>query len=565
MKFSKILHSFLLLTISFAAHAQIADKILFNATVYTVNPTQPSAEAVAIKGDKIIFVGSNADVKKYTDSKTEKIDCGGQFLMPGLIEGHGHIHGMGASLIDLNLMKAKNWEEIIAMVATAAKKAKPGDWIIGRGWHQEKWDHAPKKNHLGYPYQDDIDLVTPNNPIILTHASGHSAYINAKAMELAGIKDNTVSPEGGAVVKDKNGKFVGVLEERAQGLVYQAYNNWNNKRPLNEQKSRWAESIRLAENECLRYGITSFQDAGSSFQQVAWMKELANNNKLQIRHWLMVREGIQTLEKNSKVFPIENEGNGHLTVKAVKVSLDGALGSYGAWMLEAYSDRNDFYGQNTFSIDELKKIAAFSWKNNLQLCVHAIGDRANREVLDIYTNQITSSQPKDHRWRVEHAQNVNPADIPRFATSKIIASMQGIHCTSDAPYVAKRLGENRASTEAYRWRDFINAGVLVNNGTDVPVENIDPFQNFYASVTRKLTDGSSFYAEQKMTREEAVYSYTLANAIASFSDKQKGSIEVGKWADLILLDKNILLCKEDEILEINVKKVFVAGKMVKND
>jgi predicted amidohydrolase YtcJ len=564
MKFSKILLSCFLLIISFSAQAQIADKILFNATIYTVNPKQPYAEALGIKGNKIIFVGSNSEVKKYSDSKTEKIDCKGQFMMPGLIEGHGHIHGMGASLIDLNLMKAKNWGEIIAMVSAAAKKAKPGDWIIGRGWHQEKWDQVPAKNHLGYPYHDEIDKVTPKNPIMLTHASGHSAYINAKAMELAGIKDNTPSPEGGAVVKDKNGIFVGVLEERAQGLVYQAYNNWKNKRTLEEQKSLWAESIRLAENECLRYGITSFQDAGSSFEQVAWMKELAENNKLQIRHWLMVREGIQSLEKNSKVFPIENSGNGHLTVKAIKVSLDGALGSYGAWMLEPYTDRNDFYGQNTFSVDELKKIASFSWKNNLQLCVHAIGDRANREVIDIYTNEIQKNKPKDHRWRVEHAQNVNPADIPRFAKSNIIASMQGIHCTSDAPYVVKRLGEQRASAEAYMWRDFIKAGVLVNNGTDVPVENIDPFANFYSSVTRKLADGSSFYEGQKMTREEAIYSYTLANAIASFSEKEKGSIEVGKWADIIILDKNILLCQEDEILKINVKKVFVGGKSVKN-
>lgn len=565
MKFLKNLLSCLLLIIAFSTQAQVADKILFNATIYTVNPKQPYAEAVAIRGDKIIFVGSNAEVKKYSDSKTEKIDCGGQFLMPGLIEGHGHIHGMGASLIDLNLMKAKNWEEIIAMVAAAAKKAKPGDWIIGRGWHQEKWDQVPTKNHLGYPYHEEIDQVTLNNPIMLTHASGHSAYINAKAMQLAGITDNTVSPEGGAVVKDKNGKFVGVLEERAQGLVYKAYNEWSSKRSLEERKSRWAESIRLAENECLRYGITSFQDAGSSFEQVAWMKELADNSKLQIRHWLMVREGIQSLERNSKVFPIENEGNGHLTVKAVKVSLDGALGSYGAWMLESYSDRNDFFGQNTFSIDELKKIAAFSWKNNLQLCVHAIGDRANREVIDIYGNQIANNKSKDHRWRIEHAQNVNPADIPRFAKFSIIASMQGIHCTSDAPYVVKRLGEQRASTEAYMWRDFIKAGVLVNNGTDVPVENIDPFANFYSSVTRKLADGSSFYEGQKMTREEAVYSYTLANAIASFSEKEKGSIEVGKLADLIILDKNIILCKEEDISKIKVKTVFLGGKVVKND
>lgn len=544
--------------------AQNADKILFNAVVYTVNPNQPYAEAVVVKGDKIIFVGSNDTAKKMADDKTELIDCEGQFLMPGLIEGHGHIHGMGASLINLNLMKAKNWEEIVAMVGAVAKKSKPGDWIIGRGWHQEKWDHAPDKNHLGYPYHDDIDKVTKNNPIMLTHASGHSAYINAAAMKLAGITDNAVSPQGGDIVKDKSGKFVGVLEEKAQSLVFKAYNDWNRKRPTKELKDEWAMSIRLAENECLRNGITSFQDAGSSFEQVSWMKKLAEEDKLQIRHWLMVREGIDALNKNKDLLPIKNAGKGFLTVQAIKVSLDGALGSYGAWLLDSYSDRKEFYGQNTFSMDELKKIAAFSWKQDLQLCVHAIGDRANRELVTIYAAQIALNKSKDHRWRIEHAQHVNPAEIPRFKEWNIIASMQGIHCTSDAPYVVKRLGEERAEAGAYMWRSFIKNGVLVNNGTDVPVEDIDPFANFYASVTRKTKNGTAFYPEQRMTREEAIYSYTMANAIASFSEKEKGSIEVGKWADLIVLNHNLLLCGEEDIPNTFVKKVLVGGKTVKN-
>jgi predicted amidohydrolase YtcJ len=561
----KLFFSFVLLFTGIVfAQAQNADKILFNAVVYTVNPKQPYAEAVVVKGDKIMFVGSNDNAKEMADGKTEMIDCKGQFLMPGLIEGHGHIHGMGASLINLNLMKAKNWEEIVAMVGAAAKKAKPGDWIIGRGWHQEKWDHAPSKNHLGYPYHEDIDKVTPSNPIMLTHASGHSAYINAAAMKLAGITDKTVSPQGGDIVKDKSGKFVGVLEEKAQSFVYKAYNDWNSKRPKNEIKDEWAMSIRLAENECLRNGVTSFQDAGSSFEQVSWMKELAEENKLQIRHWLMVREGINALNKNKDLLPIKNAGKGFLTVQAIKVSLDGALGSYGAWLLDSYADRKDFYGQNTFSIDELKKIAAFSWEQDLQLCVHAIGDRANKELVDIYAAQIASNKSKDHRWRIEHAQHVNPTEIPRFKEWSIIASMQGIHCTSDAPYVIKRLGEERAETGAYMWRSFLNNGVLVNNGTDVPVEDIDPFANFYASVTRKTKAGTLFYPEQKMTREEAIYSYTMANAIASFSEKEKGSIEVGKWADLIVLDKNIITCIEADIANIRVLKVIVGGKTAVN-
>ncbi len=541
--------------------AQKASLVIQNAKVYTVNKNQPSAEAVAILDDKIVFVGSNVDVKKYIGTGTEVIDAQGKFLMPGIIEGHGHIHGMGASLININLMKVKNWEEIVSLVADAVKKAKPGDWIIGRGWHQEKWDHAPAKNYLGYPYHEELDAVSPDNPVILTHASGHSVYVNAKALQLSGITEKTANPTGGDIVKDKSGKMVGVLEERAQTLVYPSYMAWMQKRPLEDRKSDWRKSIKLAEAECLRNGVTSFVDAGSSFQEVDWMQEMAKEGKMDIRHWVMVREGIKNLSANAAKFPIMNEGDNHLTVNAVKVSLDGALGSYGAWLLEPYSDRPDTYGQNTFSMDELRQVAKLCWDKNLQLCVHAIGDRANRETVNIFSEQITRNKTKDHRWRVEHAQHVNPAEIPRFKEWNIIASMQGIHCTSDAPFVPKRLGDQRAATGAYMWRAFMDAGVLINNGTDVPVEDIDPFANIYASVTRKLKDGTTFYPAQKMTREEALYSYTLANAIAVFEEKQKGSVEAGKLGDLVLVNNNLLTCPEEDIKNTKVIMTIVGGKV----
>jgi len=538
-----------------------ADLVLHHAQVYTVNKQQPMAAAVAVKDGKIIFVGSNEDVEKYKGDKTEVIDARGQFVMPGFIEGHGHIHGLGASLINLNLMHVKNWDEIVAMVADAVKKAKPGDWIIGRGWHQEKWNPAPAKNYLGYPYHEELDKVSPDNPVMLSHASGHSSYVNAKAMELASINAGTKNPEGGEIVKDKNGVIVGVLAETAQGLVGKAYRDWVNQQSETVQKANWAQSIQLAEEECLKKGVTSFQDAGSSFEQVAWMKELAEQGKLNIRHWLMVRESNASLRAHASVFPIINEGNGHLTVKAVKVSLDGALGSYGAWLLEPYTDRPGWVGENTFNLDSLKAIAAFCWDNNLQLCVHAIGDRANREVINIYAAQIEKNKNKDHRWRVEHAQHVNPAEIPRFAQWKVIASMQGIHCTSDAPFVPKRLGDQRSKEGAYVWQSFLKAGVLVNNGTDVPVEDVDPIANFYASVTRKLKDGTEFYPAQKMTREEAIYSYTMANAIAAFEENQKGSLEVGKYADIVVLSNNLLTCSDEDILKTNVVMTIVGGKV----
>ena len=538
-----------------------ADLVLKNARVYTVNKNQPNAEAVAIKDGKIIIVGTNAVIKKYIGKNTEVIDCKGQFVMPGFIEGHGHIHGLGASLMSLNLMQVKNWDEIVALVADAVKKAKPGDWIIGRGWHQEKWDRAPAKNYLGYPYHEELDKVSPNNPVMLTHASGHSVYVNAKALAFSGINASTLNPSGGDIVKDKSGAIVGVLEETAQQLAGRAYGMWVNQQSESSRKAQWVESIRLAEEECLRKGVSSFQDAGSSFQQVKWMQELAQQNKLNIRHWLMVRDGNLSLRRNSSLFPIMNEGNRFLTVKSVKVSLDGALGSYGAWLLEPYSDRAGWMGQNTFNIDSLRAIAEFCWNNNLQLCVHAIGDRANRETINVFAEQIKNDKNKDHRWRIEHAQHVNPADIPRFKEWNIIASMQSVHCTSDAPFVPKRLGDKRAAEGAYMWKAFLNEGVLVTNGTDVPVEDVDPLTCYYAAVTRKTKSGEAFYPAQCMTREEAIYSYTMANALAAFEDKEKGSLEPGKLADIVMLSNNLITCKEEEIKKTKVRLTIVGGKV----
>jgi len=554
----------LIVVFIFSCHNQaqdMADLVLNNAQVYTVNKGQPNAEAVAVKDGQIIFVGSNEEAKKFTGSKTEVIDCKGQFVMPGFIEGHGHIHGLGASLINLNLMHVKNWDEIVQMVAEAVKKAKPGDWIVGRGWHQEKWIPAPAKNYLGYPYHEELDKVSPNNPVMLGHASGHSVYVNAKAMELAGVTSSTPNPSGGEIVKDKNGVIVGVLAETAQGLIGKAYRDWVNQQSEEVQKAKWAESIRLAEEDCLKKGVTSFEDAGSSFQQVQWMKELADQGKLNIRHWLMVRENNAALRANAKVFPVINKGNGFLTVKAVKVSLDGALGSYGAWLLEPYTDRPGWTGENTFNIDSLKAIADFCWNNNLQLCVHAIGDRANREVINIYAGQIVKDKNKDHRWRVEHAQHVNPAEIPRFKEWNVIAAMQGIHCTSDAPFVPKRLGDKRSEEGAYVWQSFLKAGVVVTNGTDVPVEDVDPIPCYYASVTRKLKDATEFYPVQKMTREQAIYSYTMANAYAAFQEKEKGSLEVGKLADIVVLSNNLITCNDDDIQKTKVVMTIVGGKV----
>lgn len=538
-----------------------AQLVLYNAEVYTVDSSLPSAEAIACQDGRIVFVGSTADAKKYIGSKTEAIDCQGQFIMPGIMEGHGHIHNLGDFLRDLNLMQAASWNEIVDSVRAAAAKAQPGEWIIGRGWHQEKWTTAPVPAHLGYPYHDLLSKASPDNPVILTHASGHSVFVNEKAMQLAGITAQTPNPTGGDIVKDKNGKVLGVLEETAMGLVRKVYAAHIMQQTEEQRRLHWYKGIELAEQDCLQKGITSFADAGSSFEQVKWMRSLAEEGKLQLRHWVMVRETPGNLIANASLFPIHAAGNGHFSFNAIKVSLDGALGSYGAWLLQPYTDRAGFTGQNTFNMDSLRAIAQFAWDNHIQLCVHAIGDKANRETINIFAEQITRDSLRNHRWRVEHAQHVHPLEIPRFKQYNIIASMQGIHCTSDAPFVIRRLGPERAESGAYMWKAFLDAGVLVNNGTDVPVEDADPIPNFYASVTRKLKDGAAFFPRQKMSREQAIYSYTMANAIAQFQEKDLGSLTVGKYADITMLSKNWLTCSDDDILQTKVKLTVVGGKV----
>ena len=546
-----------------SSKAQVKDNssitILYNAKVYTVNKSQPWAEALVVKNGKILFVGSNKEAFRYSSNKTDRVDCHGNFLMPGFIEGHGHLHGLGAYLNQLRLKEVKSWEEIVAQVAAAAKNTPKGQWIIGRGWHQEKWNHPPTKNYLGYPYHEELDRVSPYNPVILYHASGHGAYVNAKAMELMNLSQQTKDPVGGSIVRDAAGEIVGMLEESAQQLAMNAYQQWRNRLSETALKADYAHNVKTAEEECLRRGITSFQDAGIPVKQAEWMQEFGKQNKFKIRHYTMVKSSYHDLLQATKMFPVLNNAHNFLTINAVKVSLDGALGSYGAWLLESYTDRENWTGLNTFELDSLKSIASWCWKNNVQLCVHAIGDKANRETLNIFENEIKKDPTKEHRWRVEHAQHIHPSEIPRFAQNKVIASMQSVHCTSDAPYVIKRLGEERASNGAYRWRDFMNAGVVVTNGTDAPVEDVDPLPCLYAAVTRKPANHEAFYANQIMTREEALYSYTMANAFAAFQEKEKGSIEIGKFADLVLLDKNLSTCSEDEILQTKVISTWVGG------
>ncbi len=541
-----------------------ADIIYTNGNVWTVDQTNERVSAVAILDGKIIAAGSDQEMNAFRSEQTTLFDLEGKFMMPGFIEGHGHFLGFGNSLLKLNFLDSKSWDEIVEMVAKAAKDLPEGTWIEGRGWHQEKWTSGELvKNVLGYPYHDELSALTPNHPVILRHASGHALFANKAAMDIAGVDVETISPIGGEIVRDANGVAIGVFEERAMGIIGNAFQEYKSGFSDKELKDDWLRAIEQAEQGCLENGVTSFHDAGTYFYDMEGFVERANAGEMRVRLYSMLRHSAEEMAPILDEYPMIGLGNDFFTCRAIKTEVDGALGAFGAWLLKPYNDKDGFHGQNTTSIDEVRAIAGLAEKHGMQLCVHAIGDRANKEVINIMEGSISKNPESDFRWRIEHAQHLDTADIPRFRDLGIIASMQGIHCTSDAPFVESRLGMERAKYGAYPWRSLLDNGVVIANGTDVPVEKIDPLACFYASVTRKRSDtGFEFYPEQSMSREEAVYSYTLGNAFAAFEENIKGSIEPGKYADFVVLSNDLITCQEEEILNTKVLYTIINGEVV---
>ena len=545
-----------------AAFAQPADLVLRNGKIVTMNASTPAAQALAVRGDKIAALGSDRDAQRWIGPRTKVIDLHGMLAIPGFIEGHGHFTGVGEFRMGLDLREARTWDDIVAQVGRAAKEAKPGEWIVGRGWHQSKWDHAPEPNVEGFPLHASLDSVSPNNPVLLTHASGHAAFVNGKAMEAAGIARDTGNPPGGEVLKDPRGNPTGLLRERAQQLVGGAHAAWEARRTPEERAAERRRAIDLAIDESLSKGITTFEDAGSPFSTVDALKRMAGNHELRMRIWMMLRTSNEELAPKLDQYRMLGAGDNFLTVRAIKRQMDGALGSRGAWLLEPYTDKPDSTGLNTDDPADIRKTAELAIQHGFQLCVHAIGDRANRETLDIFEQTFRAHPDKrDLRWRIEHAQHLSAADIPRFGQLGVIAAMQGVHATSDAPYVLLRLGPQRAEEGAYVWQKLMKSGAIVGNGTDAPVEDVSPLASFYASVSRKLKDGSVFYPDQRMSREEALRSYTWNNAYAAFEEKLKGSLEPGKLADITVLSRDIMTIPEDGILSTDVVYTIVGGKV----
>ena len=540
-----------------------ADLVLKNGKIVTLDDSISEAQAIAISGYSITAVGSDEEIQKYIGDNTEVIDLNGRLVVPGFIEGHGHYMGLGNSKMILDLTKVKNWDEIVAMVGEAAKKAQPGEWITGRGWHQEKWDKVPQPNVDGVPLHRELSNISPNNPVNLTHASGHASFANAKAMEIANITKDTSNPPGGEIVKDNLGNPTGLLRETAQRMVGAARTASLENRSKEEVEAEARQKIELAGHEALSKGITTFHDAGASFAEIDRFKAFAERGELPIRLYVMVRrESNETMAEKLASYRTIPKDNDFLSVRSIKRQIDGALGSHGAWLLEPYIDLTSSTGLVLETVEDITRTAEIAFENGFQVNTHAIGDRANREVLDIYEKTFKMDPNKtDLRWRIEHSQHIHPDDVPRFFQLGVIASMQGVHCTSDAPWVPKRLGDERSKSNSYVWRTLMDAGVVVTNGTDVPVEDIDPLASFYASVSRMMPDGTRFYPDQRMTREEALRSYTINNAYAAFEEHLKGSLTKGKLADIVVLSKDIMTIPEEEILNTKVDYTILGGEV----
>ena len=532
-----------------------ADLVLMGGRIVTMDDSYPEATALAARDGLLLAVGTDREVDNFIGESTEVIDLGGALAVPGLIEGHAHFLSLGRAQMQLDLNGVADFDEIVAMVETAVAEAEPGQWILGRGWHQETWASTPEPTVSGLPYHDKLSAVSPDNPVFLGHASGHAAMVNALALEIAGIDRRTPDPPGGEIVRDGRGRAIGILRETADSLVGSLID-----REWDEATVR--RMVELASQKSLAHGITSFQDAGSSFRLIELLAEMAEAGELDLRLWIMLGENNESLATGLPGYEVYRRGGGYLTVGGIKRYADGALGAHGAWLLEPYSDLPESVGLNVMPLEELREAAQLAAEHELQLCIHAIGDKANRVTLDIFEEVITArADGHQLRWRIEHAQHLDPDDIPRFAELGVIAAMQPIHCTSDGPWVPARLGEDRARTGAYVWRDLIDSGAVIAAGTDAPVEPVDTMPDYHAAVTRLMKNGEYFYPEQSMTRMEALRARTLDAAFAAFEEDVKGTLEPGKYADITVLSKDILQIPAEEIPDTHVLYTIVGGKV----
>ena len=546
---------FSILLTALVTPTSLAASLLISGTIYTADDAQNVVEAVVIKDGRFTYVGDLVTAQSEVEAGHRHIALGQATAYPGFIESHGHLSSLGEAITNLDLNGVDSYQTIVGMVADAAAKASPGQVIKGRGWHQSKWSKQPSVIIDGFPTHRSLSEVSPNNPVFLGHANGHTALINQAAMDVLNLNYNTPTPDGGVIVKDGKGDPTGILHENAIDLAYALT-------ALSKESSMAA--ILAAQAHAFQWGITNFHDAGASSTDIDAQVTLDESKQLKLRVYTMVSAQDEALTDYwLDRPPLIADNESRLTIRSFKAVMDGALGSRTAWLHQPYTDDPGTSGVQTFDEDRLVDIMNRSNTHGWQINTHAIGDKANTVVLDAIDK--ASLTARDHRSRIEHSQHLTPSDVARFASLGVIASIQAIHMSSDRPWAIDRLGKQRIESGAYIWRDLLNAGVHIANGTDVPVEPINPIANFYASVARKTLKGlpeGGFESDQKLSREETLKSMTLWNAYAAFEEAEVGSINVGKRADMTITDQNLMTIDEAGILATKPIMTIVGGEVV---
>jgi predicted amidohydrolase YtcJ len=534
-----------------ASAATEAALVLTNAVVHTVDPSRPRAEAVAVRDGRILAVGSRREMEPFIGSATRVWDLAGRTVVPGFDDAHAHLLGIGFAHLDVDLVGTASYAEVVERVAAAVRARGPGEWVRGRGWHEEKWTRPPPGAVRGFPTHGALSAVAPDNPVVLTRADGHALLANARAMALRGIGPGTPTPPGGEIIRDGEGNPTGVFVDNAKSLIV----------PAKRTDAENRRALDLAMEECLEKGVTSLTDAGAAPEVLDLYRTYAEDGRLRIRVYAMAA-GLETLR--TLAAPEMGLGKGFLTIRALKLYADGALGSRGAALIEPYTDDPGNTGLLVTPPERLLEATREALARGFQVATHAIGDRANRIVLDVYERAMKErgDAHPDPRLRIEHAQILDEEDIPRFGALGILAAMQGIHCTSDRPWAPKRLGMARVEEGAYVWRKLLSTGARILNGTDAPLEDLSPIANFHATVTRQDANGQppgGFDPDQRLSREEALRTMTLEPAYGSFQETLKGSIEPGKVADLVVLSQDILSVPDDALLDTEILATMVAG------
>jgi len=525
--------------------AQTADLVITGARIYTLNPAKPLASAIAIKDGRVLFAGE--DVSSHVGPGTRRIDARGATILPGFIDSHVHMEGLGDLLEVLDLRNVRSVAEIAELVRKQAARLPAGQWIRGRNWDQTHWGGQ-------FPTAEDLTRAAPDHLVYLTRVDGHAGWVNPKALEIAGIQAATPDPPGGKILKDSSGAPTGILIDRAQGLVTRKIP------PATKETTR--RRLAQAARECARLGITTVHDAGVSAQALEAYRELIARRELPVRVYAMIGgEGKlwrEFLERGPEI-------GDRLTVRSIKLMADGALGSRGAALFEPYSDDPGNSGLLMLKPEDIERVAREALKRGFQVNTHAIGDRANRVVLAGYGAALGGHN--DRRFRIEHAQVIAPPDFELFAKYSVLASMQATHATSDLRWAEARLGTERVKG-AYAWRRFLSLGVPVPNGSDFPVEEPNPLYGFYAAITRQDRQGNpkqGWFPDQRMTREEALRSWTQVGAYAAFEEDKKGTLAPGKLADLVMLSADIMRVPPPEILKTRVRMTVLGGEIVYSD